>query len=29
MLRSANPPDLAEVQDWISWSHLARTLRAA
>ena len=29
MLRSANPPDLAEVQDWINWSHLARTLRAA
>lgn len=29
MLRSANPPDLAEVQDWINWSRLARQLRAA
>ena len=29
MLRSANAPDLAEVQDWINWASEARQLRAA
>ena len=29
MLRSANAPDLAEVQDWIHWAKESRQLRAA
>ncbi len=29
MLRSANAPDLAEVQDWINWSNESRQLRVA
>ncbi len=29
MLRSANAPDLAEVQDWINWSKESRQLRVA
>ena len=29
MLRSANPPDLEEVQDWINWTSESRQLRAA
>jgi uncharacterized protein YhaN len=29
MLRSANAPDLNEVQDWISWAHESRQVRAA
>ncbi len=29
MLRSANAPDVAEVQDWINWSKESRQLRAA
>jgi len=29
MLRSANAPDLAEVQDWINWASESRQLKAA
>lgn len=29
MLRSANAPDLDEVQDWINWAHEARQVRVA
>ena len=29
MLRSSNPPDLAEVQDWINWSKESRQIKAA
>ena len=29
MLRSANAPDLAEVQDWIQWARESRQLRSA